>query len=646
MKKTLVVLSLLGLAASCTSETATPDGTGGTGGGTGEGGEGSNSGGQTSEGSGGDSSDGSGGTVTPVEPAEVLPCFIDEGEPAGDAISLAVVANRVSGVAPLSVFFDTAGTTAEATDRPYHDLAYCWDFGDEDAGAFATTGLSKNQGRGPTVGHVYETPGTYSVTLSARDSQGRATSVSLEIEVEDPDEVFADTTTCVSAAGDFDDCPEGAEHITASSLGEAQEAVAPGHRILVHRGEEYTGGLGLNVQGPGLIGAYGPETEARPKITPSGTVFRVSGQEPDFSDWRIVDFDIEGNGNDGSGGVSISGKAFDLLILRMRAVGLGAPVEAPDSVLDYWNGNGNPGHDAIDGLTIADCELRDIIGGSGHNAAYVAAHRFLVLGTIFWNSTEGEHLLRTPWIDRGWITSSVFGESPAPRHLIKMHGPQYPNPDSIGYMKYTERVVVSDNLFDGVGGHDWSVSIAPKNGESDERLRDIIVERNRFLPGPTVQAAVALAATHVTVRENLFNSGPEATCVTAGTRGIEPDGERIEVYNNTAYTEGDSLVMASFRSEVLNSVAYNNLGISSTANGIEIRGAAEEAGNLFLSPDAITTDPPLEAADYVLAPGSEAIDAAEEGLWSPWDYEGRPAPIDGDDEGEAVADVGALEYEP
>lgn len=600
-------------------------------------------------GSGGGSQSGSGGKAnppTPVEPAEVLPCFADEGTPAGDAIQLAVVVNRLKGVAPLSVFFDTEGTTAEATTRPYHDLAYCWDFGDEDAGAFATTGLSKNQGRGPTVGHVYEAPGTYTVTVSARDAEGRVVSSALEIEVEDPDEVFAgENTVCVSGAGDFDDCPAGAATVTTSSIREVQDYVAPGRRILLHRGEEYTGGLSINVQGPGTVGAYGPADEARPKVAASGTVFRISNAEPDFSDWRIMDMDLEGNGDGNTGGVAIGGKATDLLVLRMRAVGIAEPVKAPDSVLDYYNNNGSPGHDAVDGLTIVDSELTDIVGGDGRNATYAAAHRLLILGTIYRNSTEGEHLLRTPWIDRGWIASNTFAETPAPRLLIKMHGPPHSDSTSIGYQKYTERVVVSDNVFEGSGGHDLSVGLGPKNETSDERLRDIIIERNLFLPGPDVIAAIAISlATDVTIRENLLNRGSQEICITSGGQGVAPPAARIAVNHNTCYTEGERMLLARLSSA--ESVAFNNLAIGANVEELEIRGAESQGGNLLLSPDNIETAPPLDADDFALSADSAAIDAADETLWTPWDYHGRATPIDGDESGEALPDVGALEYVP
>ncbi|MEK7703972.1 MAG: putative metal-binding motif-containing protein, partial [Myxococcota bacterium] len=45
-------------------------------------------------------------------------------------LSISLVTNRASGVAPLSVFFDASGTTSTGTTRPFHDLEYRWDFDD------------------------------------------------------------------------------------------------------------------------------------------------------------------------------------------------------------------------------------------------------------------------------------------------------------------------------------------------------------------------------------------------------------------------------------------------------------------------------------------------------------------------------------
>lgn len=50
--------------------------------------------------------------------------------------------------------------------RPFHDVVYEWDFGDDD-GSTWRTGWSRNRGLGPESGHVYERPGRYAVTLRA-----------------------------------------------------------------------------------------------------------------------------------------------------------------------------------------------------------------------------------------------------------------------------------------------------------------------------------------------------------------------------------------------------------------------------------------------------------------------------------------------
>src|SRR5687768_12167030 len=93
-------------------------------------------------------------------------CFTTAGTPAGSSVTVVMTPSRVSGVAPLAVFFDSTGTVAVAgslpTGRPFHDLSYCWDFGDPGSGAFSLTDNgSKNEARGPVAGHVFQTPGTY-----------------------------------------------------------------------------------------------------------------------------------------------------------------------------------------------------------------------------------------------------------------------------------------------------------------------------------------------------------------------------------------------------------------------------------------------------------------------------------------------------
>ncbi|MEK6932370.1 MAG: hypothetical protein AABW56_01090, partial [Nanoarchaeota archaeon] len=53
----------------------------------------------------------------------------------GDTIIASIVVSKISGVAPLAVFFDATGTThSDISIRPFHDLYYEWSFGDVGSG--------------------------------------------------------------------------------------------------------------------------------------------------------------------------------------------------------------------------------------------------------------------------------------------------------------------------------------------------------------------------------------------------------------------------------------------------------------------------------------------------------------------------------
>jgi PKD repeat protein len=564
------------------------------------------------------------------------------------AISLELTASRVSGVAPLAVFFETTGTTAVATSSPFHELAYCWDFDDPDAGVFGPSGRSKNQARGPNVGHVFEKPGTYTVAVSARDSVGRVTTREERITVADPDVTYAGAATaCLSETGNFDGCPAGAMKVTGPSLSELDALVDTGRRLLLRRGEEFTGDLAINVPGPGTVGAFGPKGDPRPRILASNDTFSVSAPDFAFADWRIMDLEILGQ-SDAASVVSVGGKARDLLLLRVRATNIGNGISAGDAIINFLNANGSPGQDVIDVLAVQDSEIRDLVGGQGHNIVYIASHRLMLMGNTFKNSTGGEHVLRMPWIDRGFVNSNYIGEAPKGRSLFKLHAPGF-NLTGVGKGKHTERMVISDNIYDCIGGQEWSVGIGPQNATSDERVRDLVIERNLFLPGPAAQIALVLWAHRVTVRDNLFNRGSQRDCVGGGTRGVEPSSDDITLLHNTCYsTHAQGTKLATFDGTATNLKAHNNL-----IAGPEVAGTTGLAGGSYVaSGNLVVQDPGFANPaltrwdDFALRPGSPAIDAALPEVTTPWDFTGRPRPVDGDGASGAAPDVGGLEYVP
>jgi len=577
--------------------------------------------------------------VAPARPP--LPCFVGAATPgASSALALALTPSRTSGVAPLVVFFDTAGTTSPATQRPFEELAYCWDFGDPESGNFATNGAAKNHAKGGVAAHVFEKPGIYQVVVSVRDPAGGIASRAVDITVDDPEATFAgDSTVCFSGRKDFAGCPAGARHESASKLSDLAGAVGHNKRLLLHRGESFgEGGLELNVPGPGLIGAYG--SGARPQIQAAETLFTVSSKQPAFSDWRIVDLDIVGRSAD-SQVVSVSGTARDLLLLRLRARDIGAGVVAADTLIEYWNEHGYPGADVIDVFGIADSEFRHLVGGSGHNFFYVAAHRLALLGTVADDSTGGEHVLRLPWLDRGVISSNDLGNAPSPRHVVKLHAPLAVKGT------FSERIVLSDNVFRSTGGHDWTVAIAPQNDQKDERVRHVLVERNLFLPGPA-GVPLKISAQDVVVRDNVFNRGALEHCVEVNQRGIEPAPARISLVNNTCYgTDAPTLVF--LKGDTADVTAFNNLiaGSKIKDGAFDGAGLAAQGSNLVTSkPGFVAAQPGVEARDYQLTAGSPAVDAADARSVSPWDFTARARPVDGNGSGTAEGDVGAFEYAP
>lgn len=576
-------------------------------------------------------------------PRPWYPCFPSDAVP-GQGPALQIVANRVSGVAPLAVFFEAVVAPDSLRPRPFHDLAYCWDFGDSSSGHFTATGHSKNQARGAVAGHVFERPGVYTIKVRARDSTRMETGGSIQVSVQDPDSAFSgDRTTCFSTSGDFTGCPVGASQVSDSSINAALgPRVATGRRLLLRRGDTFSGsGMRINVPGPGTVGAFG--SGAKPIILATGEVFPISDRVPNVSDWRIMDLDVRGRGNADASIATVAGRASHLLFLRVRGDSLGGGLHASSSIIDYWNANGYPGHDIVDGYTIQECELTDLVGGGGHNFSFIASRRFLFLGNRYWNSTGGEHVLRTPWIERGFLAANDLGGAPAPRHVVKMHAPKFAEA-GVGMGKYTEKVILSDNVFRGDGGHQWTVAIGPQNDQFDERVRDVLVERNQFTSGPAVQMALLLWAQDVSVRNNLFDRGAFNICMEVGPRGIEPPPRRVVLANNTCRSTGPAPRLASLAATADQVSVFGNLLAGAQAGQMLAGGGAAAAisgNNLATTAAGFAATSPVAWWDFRPGTSSPALGAGSPAFARFWDFEGRERGGAGN-----PPEAGAFEFDP
>ncbi|MFA5130076.1 MAG: hypothetical protein WC477_04125 [Patescibacteria group bacterium] len=250
--------------------------------------------------------------------------------------------------------------------------------------------------------------------------------------------------------------------------------------------------------------------------------------------------------------------------------------------------------------------------------------------------------------------------SGAGRHALKLHGPQEVElvPEgSLGLVHRTQYVIVQLNTF-GTSGPE-PVGIGPQNSETDERLKDILVEKNNFLSnfgnssGQLVQTSLSVWARYVTVRNNVFNgTGSEKyyTAINVSRRGLEPTPLGVRVLNNTIYKmdvpEGYSELSGfALAAEDANIVIKNNLiQYPVVPNRILINdpGATNTVqDHNVMTPDAGMIEP--GNGDYRLAAGSLGVGAGTATL----DSGSTPLPVFDDFLGNARTipfDLGAYKY--
>src|SRR5690606_10482739 len=293
--------------------------------------------------------------------------------------------------------------------------------------------------------------------------QGHVAQRAVEVEVEDPDTVFAgEATTCFSNGGDFQGCPAGAQQVTTSSLSDVRGHLGTNRRLLLRRGDVFRGSLDVNVPGPAMLGAFGEGD--KPRIEGGGgRVFSMSGPNPELRDFRLVDIDIQGSGS-GTTGLEMLGKAEDVLLLRVGSRNTRDASLASKGTIDYHTNAGRSVQDLISPFT---SQVPAIGHGSGARPLiFVSDRQVAMLGNRYHDA--GEHVLRLTWVEDTVVSHNDMGGTIPTKHVVKLHGPGYNQP-GIGRGQYTDRVLLSDNVFRG-GVDDWTVAITPQNAQSDERI--------------------------------------------------------------------------------------------------------------------------------------------------------------------------------
>lgn len=431
-------------------------------------------------------------------------------------------------VAPLAVHFHARSTTcntSECDDDPFdneafHKLYYVWDFGDvrDPVEYWDVSGQSKNVEYGPEAVHVFDSAGTYVVTLTAYSGTA-SNEDTVTIYVDDPETVFADTTACVAngttpEAG-VGGCPSVADRLVNSSdfdasIESAQSAWSGPGRILFKAGDTFysDNDADINYDGPGIIGSYGAANDGRAYVDATASADVSNGifeANVGFSveDWRIMDFEVTQGTPAAEQWTQKAVVEYDgyqpawerSLFYRFKRVSGGRFLSMQRTY--NWDA---PDYDYSGAVSVFAVD-NDVTG------LYNVFHVAWTVGGIVGNQisgqspiyTNGNHLIRigSPgrWSDIV-IAHNEFNCCSSMEATVR--GEDNDTVNSSGFM------TIRENIF-----HDWRESCSanwcgfilyPKGdiGVSYDLIRDIIVENNFF------ETWFMTVIKTVTVRNNIF----------------------------------------------------------------------------------------------------------------------------------------------
>ena len=460
--------------------------------------------------------------------------FLTVSYPTYAAIKADFSASRTTGVAPLAVFFDASATTANT--KPPYELRYHWNFGDSNSGVWSRSQQAKNQASGLLSAHIFENPGTYTVTLNVIHDNGETDIKQLEILVSDPNEIFSGfKTKCFSTSGNFSGCPEGAEHIVEHSFDVAMSYATAGTRLLLNRSETWnaTTRSEINNSGPGIIGAFG-EGEA-PLIQSHSTeeIIRLSGQLPQFADWRIMDLEFFGADNI----IAQQGKLIyatntikQLLVYRIKSSNLHQGIYLEDAALNLDNGE-----EIHTEITIADSHFEHFQGGFGGYGIYGTAEKLALLGnhmSDFWEAEEPVHLT---YMNSGVVAHNFFSNASIDVPLLSIAN-LITHQNSFLLDHPAENILITDNSF--IGDRN-AVAIAvgsPIRGQ-EGLVYGVSIERNHFSLGTGTEAHLQLSSRDSMIRDNSFEltdtSVPAAIEIFHASANAEASNNQF--YDNRCY---------------------------------------------------------------------------------------------------------------
>ena len=432
-------------------------------------------------------------------------------------IDISVSTSRISGVAPLSVFFDATGTEGLGYTNEgffsgganYMDATFAWDF---DADNNDPSG-NYEKASGFVAAHIFEQPGTYRVHLDVYDSTGETASEDITITVS----AFIGTTYYVaSAANGGSDSNPGtiAEPFLTPEHALTGPHMQPNTMILFRRGDTfYTPHFWVwDYNGPVIIDCYGNPADDKPLIYST----EANGAYATFSlytdDWRVMNLAVQSGGstyNSGTRyptGINFGINSSHNLKYRTEEYSLGNLPMSP-------SGNYN---------TIAECEFYNV-NGTGYTTTSDGDVNDgnAIIGNWVYDKTgdDEEHVFRLQGGSRYFIANNTFG----PNILV--------NYDATTIRGNSEKVVIYKNRMEG-----WIQAIWPQNRDSASEYQHHCIMDSNLIIGQGLydgdrQSAIAIRAKDIVIRNNIIYNYQYGVMISDDT--VVGPSQRIKVYNNT-----------------------------------------------------------------------------------------------------------------
>ena len=396
------------------------------------------------------------------------------------------------------MFFD-ATATAGLSGSDYVAANWNWDFRD--------TTSPHPAGIGFVAGHVFDSPGTYVVTVRARDLAGAAGWATKTITVS----ASSYTTYYVSQGGN--DSNNGLATTTAfKTIAHALTVLGSGKAILLRRGDTFPGPSSLTtLTGSEMIGAYS-DPAAPSKVAPIWTsavkanafdqVFTLSGTNPRVTDIHVVATNIFEVFN-------IAG-ATNAVVERVEMQGVG-----------FDDGGSTAGQnlfvssDSV-GTFLFDNNLHDF---NGYGLYGSTVSKLSVTGNALTNFGGGDHGVRIAGGDRTAITQNTIAASDteSPFSGITIRGDD-------------TNIVVAQNDSNRL------IEFTPQNTTSVEHVQDALCDGNYVHDDRKTdfyQVGIGVTAKHVVLRNNLISGSPKGFDVFGQPQLPASWVDRIAIYNNT-----------------------------------------------------------------------------------------------------------------